>query len=212
MTDTARQTRGAAITRQRLLVAALEAFSTSGYDGASAREIERRAGVERSLIAYHFGSKEKLWEAAVDDIFNQFTDDLLALREALRDVSRHERARAMMLAFVRFNAEHPEFFRILILEGHNRSNRSRHMARHLRRGMAVFSDLPVDDASSMTLKRTMTMFQLLGAAGTLFATTSLQSPGAAELLMTPQAKEQFAQAVTTVFLDQSELTDTSAPN
>src|SRR3954454_17457806 len=101
------QIRGAALTRKRLREAGLAAFSTSGFDGVSAREIERRAGVERGLIAYHFDSKEGVWKAVVDGLFTSLTDELQALRQALRDVSRHERSRAMLLAYVRFNAEHP---------------------------------------------------------------------------------------------------------
>jgi TetR/AcrR family transcriptional regulator len=53
-------------TRERLLISAVQAFSSTGYDGASVREIERSCGVNRGLIAYHFGSKEDLWRACVD--------------------------------------------------------------------------------------------------------------------------------------------------
>ena len=39
------------------------------FDGASTREIAARAGVPQPLLAYHFRSKEDLWQAAVDSPF-----------------------------------------------------------------------------------------------------------------------------------------------
>ena len=51
-------------TRERILVAALQAFAEKGYDGATTREIASRAGVNLGLLQYHFGGKPKLWQAA----------------------------------------------------------------------------------------------------------------------------------------------------
>jgi AcrR family transcriptional regulator len=43
-----------------LIAAALKAFTPAGYDGVSVREIERKAGVNRGLVSYHFGTREVL--------------------------------------------------------------------------------------------------------------------------------------------------------
>lgn len=48
-------------TRQKLLDAALEAFSENGFKGTSTRDIAERAGVHHPLITYHFKNKEELW-------------------------------------------------------------------------------------------------------------------------------------------------------
>jgi AcrR family transcriptional regulator len=48
-----------------LLDAAHELFDTLGYDRATTREIGERAGVDASLIARYFGSKEGLYIAAM---------------------------------------------------------------------------------------------------------------------------------------------------
>jgi AcrR family transcriptional regulator len=167
-------TTGAVVTQRplstgdRLVNAALEAFSTAGFEGTSARQIERLAGVERGLVGYHFGSKQALWNRAVDSLFDRYTDELESLRNALRDVSRRERASAMLMAYARFNARNPEFFRILVIEGHVKSERSERLASHLRRAMAVFSDL-TEMSEAIPTETAIRWFQVIGAAGALFS-------------------------------------------
>src|SRR6266849_5283511 len=49
-----------------LLLAALRAFATRGYDGTSIRELNQQLGVSHNLLYRRFGSKEQLWRATVD--------------------------------------------------------------------------------------------------------------------------------------------------
>lgn len=58
--------RNAAATRQAILDSARQAFTRSGYDGVGLREIARNAGVTAMLVNRYFGSKEKLFEEAVE--------------------------------------------------------------------------------------------------------------------------------------------------
>jgi AcrR family transcriptional regulator len=60
--------------RSRLLHAATDAFAESGYEGASLRAIADNAGVSFQLIAYYFGSKEELWVATVDYLFERYLE------------------------------------------------------------------------------------------------------------------------------------------
>ncbi len=52
-------------TREHLLQVAGELFAKLGYDAVSTRMIAERAGIKLSGIHYHFGSKEKLYRAAL---------------------------------------------------------------------------------------------------------------------------------------------------
>jgi len=58
----------AARTRQALLEAAQEIFSSHGYSDAGVRQITARAGVNMALVSRYFGSKERLFEEALRDI------------------------------------------------------------------------------------------------------------------------------------------------
>ena len=55
--------RDAERSRQALLSAALDEFSVHGFAGARVADIARRAGVNKQLINYYFGSKEGLYLA-----------------------------------------------------------------------------------------------------------------------------------------------------
>lgn len=53
-------------TKEKLLQAASHVFSKKGYSGATVKEIAERAGVNVSLISYHFQGKEGLFRVLVE--------------------------------------------------------------------------------------------------------------------------------------------------
>lgn len=108
-------------TREQLLAAATELFSSLGFEGVSARTIETHAGVQRGLIAYHFETKEALWRLVVDRLFAQLEERNRATAEAIRDLPRAERQHAYIATFVRFSAEVPALNRLMVQEGKARS-------------------------------------------------------------------------------------------
>jgi len=63
---TAKPRRNASATRQAILDSARQAFTRAGYDGVGVREIAQNAGVTAMLVNRYFGSKEKLFEEAVE--------------------------------------------------------------------------------------------------------------------------------------------------
>ncbi|MGY1914704.1 TetR/AcrR family transcriptional regulator [Blastococcus sp. SYSU DS0973] len=53
-------------TRQAVLAAAREAFAERGFDGATIRRIATAAGVDPALVHHYFGSKDRLFLAAIE--------------------------------------------------------------------------------------------------------------------------------------------------
>ena len=104
-------------TRERILEAAVETFAEKGFLGASTREIARRADTNQGLITYHFRSKDELWRAAADSIFERLGSQLADRLDALELSDPRERAREAIRQYVRFAAAHPELFRIMVDEG-----------------------------------------------------------------------------------------------
>ena len=65
-------TAGPAVTagdaRQRILQTTMRCFRAYGYEKSSMKLISAKAGVSQTLLHYHFETKEKLFQAAIDDM------------------------------------------------------------------------------------------------------------------------------------------------
>src|SRR5512134_2375734 len=110
-------------TRDRLVEAALQVFASHGFEGATTREIARRAGVALAALPYHFTTKEALWRAAADRIFGQLATTIGKRLEGLEGVDRPTQLRLILREFVRFSAARPELHRFMIQEGYTASPR-----------------------------------------------------------------------------------------
>jgi AcrR family transcriptional regulator len=103
-------------TRERIVAAALDLFSERSFEGATTREIAARAGVTQPLLNYHFQSKNTLWRAAVDSLFEELTDALAARADGLRGVDDLTATRLIVREFIFFSAHHPQLHRIITQE------------------------------------------------------------------------------------------------
>lgn len=61
---------GASGTREAIAQAARRQFAALGYDRATIRSVAAEAGVDPALVVHYFGSKQRLFLAAVDLPFN----------------------------------------------------------------------------------------------------------------------------------------------
>jgi AcrR family transcriptional regulator len=120
-------------TRDRILEAALRAFSQRGFDGSKTREIASGADVTLGLLQYHFGSKTELWKAAVDLAFDRLRGELEAVIADPQPEDVRERLRLLLHSHVRFVARNPEFVRLMHDEGKRRGPRMRWLVdRHVK--------------------------------------------------------------------------------
>lgn len=103
-------------TKQKLLDAALEAFSENGFKGTSTRDIAERAGVHHPLITYHFKNKEELWRAAAAYVFRDFVAGLTQAQEKHANDCPKARFAAMIHIYVHYAATHPALHKIILQE------------------------------------------------------------------------------------------------
>lgn len=104
------------VTQQKLLDAAIEAFSENGFKGTSTRDIADRAGVHHPLITYHFKNKDLLWRAAADRIFRDFRRSLAASLEDHRNECPKERMASMIRAYVHYAKSQPALHKVMVQE------------------------------------------------------------------------------------------------
>lgn len=96
-------------TKARLLTAAGELFAERGFDGATARQICDRAGVNLAAINYHFKSKEQLYVEAVRAAAPVFHEELAQLETELTETPeemKRERAAELLKRYIRLLMHH----------------------------------------------------------------------------------------------------------
>jgi TetR/AcrR family transcriptional regulator, transcriptional repressor of bet genes len=74
----ARRGRPSTGARERILEAAIEVLKSDGYAGLTIAKVAARAGESKPLVAYHYGSKQGLVQAAGRSIAEMITDEVLA--------------------------------------------------------------------------------------------------------------------------------------
>jgi TetR/AcrR family transcriptional regulator len=119
-------------TRDRILAAAAELFSDRSFAGASTREIAARAGVTQPLLNYHFRSKDELWRAVVDSLFDRLNRTMNERAGGLRGVDELATARLRVREFVTFSARNPQLHRIIMQESKADGPRTEYIVEHVR--------------------------------------------------------------------------------
>ena len=78
----------AAETRARILDAAVESIAEVGFQRTTAAEITRRAGVTWGAVQHHFGGKDGMFLAVLDDSFRRFEGRLADLPVGEADLEK----------------------------------------------------------------------------------------------------------------------------
>lgn len=105
------------ISRERILEAATEVFSTRGYAGAGVDRLAERSGIAKTAIYYHFGNKEGLLAAVLERAATQWIDAIQSAASQGGDpLQRLDRALAGMRAMLEERPWIYKLFQILALE------------------------------------------------------------------------------------------------
>lgn len=83
-------------TAARILDAAEAIFAESGFQGASLREIARRAGIQQPGLYNHFASKRDLYAAVLDRALTPMTEAMSTAMEDARSTRALERLPAVI--------------------------------------------------------------------------------------------------------------------
>ena len=122
------RTRDADRTQQAILRAAMDEFAESGLGGARMDSIAERAGVNKRLLYYYFGSKEALFLAALETTYADIREAERALK--LESLDPPEAVRRLVTFTWQHYLKHPEFLTLL-------NSENLHRARHLKRSKRI---------------------------------------------------------------------------
>ena len=91
-------------------------FAARGFHAASMDEIADRVGVSKPMIYSHFGSKEALYFAYIEDAGRDLLAGIVDAERAVRESSIEVRLRAGTCAFFRFVDDHRDGYAVLFSE------------------------------------------------------------------------------------------------
>jgi AcrR family transcriptional regulator len=97
-------------TRNRLLRVARRTFAEKGFAAASVRHITAAADANLGAITYHFGSKQALYEAVLEDVFGAIRQGVaaaVAATEGAPPLERIERVVRSVFGVLRENPDLP---------------------------------------------------------------------------------------------------------
>ena len=98
-------------TRDRVLQVAQALFAERGYRGTSLRDIAKRIGIKAPSLLHHFPSKQQLYIAVLDRMFESIENRANAI--AWGRESPQERMRQAVADAIDFIASRPDFVRIM---------------------------------------------------------------------------------------------------
>ena len=122
------RTRDADRTRQEILVAAMSEFAEKGLGGARIDAIAERAGVNKRLLYYYWGSKDSLFLAVLEQTYADIRSAEQALR--LEAIEPAEAIRRLVAFTWNHYVQHPEFLNLL-------NSENLHRARHLKQSKRI---------------------------------------------------------------------------
>ncbi len=114
------QSRDPERSREVILDAAEQLFAMKGYEATSLQEIGQHAGVSRGTPNYFFGSKEQLYGAVLDRVFEA---EQLSVMQSLSDVADENGEQDILAlaisSFLDFLIARPTFLRLIEREALN---------------------------------------------------------------------------------------------
>jgi TetR/AcrR family transcriptional regulator len=132
--DSARRPRGKVVpihrgldTRERVLQVAQTLFAEHGYRGTSLRDIAGKIGIKAPSLLHHFPSKQQLYIAVLDRIFQGM--ELAAGRLLVGKASAQDKLRQAISDSIDFIVEHPEQMRLLWKEWSDESGMARQLVK-----------------------------------------------------------------------------------
>lgn len=191
-------------TQQKLLNAALEAFSENGFKGTSTRDIAERAGVHHPLITYHFKNKEELWRAAADRIFSDFARTLIKADQENAEKCAKTRMAAMIRVYVRYAASHPAMHKILVQESSHPNSRLDWLVNTHIKPLSKIAVANVEELQRLGVAPKgdpALLFNMIRVSSGALLALSLEMKGTSNIdFSTPESLEELADMIVRVFL------------
>ncbi|MBM4762890.1 TetR/AcrR family transcriptional regulator [Bacillus sp. B15-48] len=100
--------------RDLILNVTLKLMKKEGFDGVTVRKIASLAKVNVASINYHFGSKDKLLNEAIQILLNSLRESFAILDDA--SITPRERLKYFLIEYLKTNQQYPFIIRRLVMQ------------------------------------------------------------------------------------------------
>jgi AcrR family transcriptional regulator len=116
----------------RIIEAARARFLAQGVDGASVRDIARDAGTNVGMVVYYFGTKDKLFLAVIEDVYEKIVSDLEAILRT--EAAALDRLQRGFVRLGRASDVELDVLRLILREAFGSAKRLRQVIRRFMKG------------------------------------------------------------------------------
>jgi len=107
--------------RNRILQTAVRIFAEKSFEGARIEEIAKEANVPKSLIYYHFESKDKLLEVLTENFINEYTQLIECAKHDTHKSKAEELPDRMKNVYYEFGQRNADLVRVIFIDSLKKS-------------------------------------------------------------------------------------------
>lgn len=111
----------------RILEVAKKIFAKKGFDGSRVDEIARAANVPKSLIYYHFKSKDAILEELLNTCLTEYEEILMAVSNDPLASDAETLPERIRTVYLKFLEEHEDVIRIISMEALKKNSSKAHL-------------------------------------------------------------------------------------
>lgn len=108
--------------RERILNAAVKIFAERSYEGSRIDEIAREAQVPKSLIYYHFKSKEEILQVLIDNFIHEYLTLITVAAEEEHQEKVPGLPDRMKDSYHEFGVKNSDLVRVILIDSLKKSN------------------------------------------------------------------------------------------
>lgn len=108
--------------RERILNTAVKVFAEKSYEGSRIDEIAKEANVPKSLIYYHFKSKEDILQVLIDNFVKEYLDLIADTSQESHQEKAEELPNRMKNRYYEFGLKNADLVRVILIDSLKKSN------------------------------------------------------------------------------------------
>ena len=107
--------------KNRILQAAIQVFAEKSFAGSRVDEVAQVANVPKSVIYYHFQSKEEILEVLIQNFLRDYLELIAVAENDTHQTKAQELAERMQSRYARFAENNADMIRIILVESLKKS-------------------------------------------------------------------------------------------